>query len=139
MIDLRDHQGFEVVTLLDFDDEDIRLALQKRLPIDWEPVYQKIHELTNLRDLASRPVLLDMIVKTLPQIQDASSDQSGHPVQNLCERAPEAALERETDYIPPQDRLFFMQELAWEMYTSQKLTIPFSEFPERVTEYFGLR
>ena len=32
-----------------------------------------------------------------------------------------------------------MQELAWEMYTTQRLTIPFSEFPELVTKHFGLK
>jgi uncharacterized protein YjbI with pentapeptide repeats len=32
-----------------------------------------------------------------------------------------------------------MQELAWEMYTTQRLAIPFSEFPERVTKHFGLK
>jgi len=45
----------------------------------------------------------------------------------------------DTDYIPPQDRFFFVQELAWEMYQTQRPTIPFSEFPERVTMHFGLK
>jgi len=139
VIDLRDREQFEVVHLLDFDDEDIRLALQKRLPAGWEPVYQKVRELANLRDLASRPVLLDMIVKTLPEIQDASQINQA----TLYEAYVDALLKRRwsesTDHIPPEDRLFFVQELAWEMYTSQRLTIPFSEFPDRVAKYFGLK
>jgi len=139
VVDLRDHDRFEVVYLLDFDDGDIQLALQRRLPARWEPVYQKIQELSSLQDLASRPVLLDMIVKTLPQIQD--SDQINQAT--LYELYVDALLKRrwseDTDYIPPQDRLFFVQELAWEMYQTQRLNIPFSEFPEWVTAHFGLK
>ena len=138
VIDLRDQDRFDVVYLLDFGDDDIRLALQKRLPMEWEPTYQKIRELSNLRDLASRPVLLDMIVKTLPGIQNAREINQA----TLYETYVDALLERrwsaDTDHILPPNRLFFMQELAWEMYTGQRLTIPFSEFPERVIKHFGL-
>jgi len=139
VIDLRGQDQFEVVYLLDFGDEEIQLALQKRLLAGWEQVYQQIQELSNLRDLASRPVLLDMIVKTLPEIQNASQINQA----TLYEAYVDALLKRrwseDTDYIPPQDRLLFMQELAWEMYQTQRLSIPFSEFPERVTQRFGLK
>lgn len=139
VIDLRGRQGFEVVHLLDLDDGDIRLALQKRLPASWEPVHEKIQELTNLRDLASRPVLLDMIVKTLPQIRDARQINQATLYETYVDGLLKRRWSEDTDYTSPRDRLFFMQELAWEMYTSQRLTIPFSEFPGRVTGYFGLK
>ena len=71
VIDLHERKGFEVIHLLDFTDEDIQSALQKRLSVNWESAYKKIEETTNLLDLACRPVLLDMIVKTFPQFQDA--------------------------------------------------------------------
>jgi len=139
VVDLRDQERFEVVYLLDFGDEEIQLALQKRLPTGWEPVYRKIQELSNLRDLSSRPVLLDMIVKTLPEIQNASQINQA----SLYEAYVNALLNRrwseDTDFFPPQDRLFFVQELAWEMYQTQRLTIPFSEFPERVKKHLGLK
>lgn len=139
VIDLRGRAQFEVLHLLDFTEEDIRLALQKRLPVGWEPVYQKIRELSNLRDLAGRPVLLDMIVKTLPQIQDAGQINQATLYETYVDALLKRRWSEDTDYIPPQGRLFFVQELAWEMYTSQRLIIPFSEFPERVTKHFGLK
>ena len=138
VVDLHGQDRFEVVHLLNFNDEDISLALQKRLPVGWGAVYQKIRDLPNLRDLASRPVLLDMITKTLSQIQDIGRINQA----NLYEAYVDALLKRrwsqDTDYIPPEDRLFFVQELAWEMYQVQKLGVPFSEFPKRVTKHFGL-
>lgn len=139
VIDLRDHQGFELMHLLDFDDEDIRLALQKRQPADWEPVYQRIRQLINLRDLAGRPVLLDMIVKTLPQMQDARQINQAILYATYVDALLRRRWSEDTDYIPPLERLFFMKELAWEMYLAQRLSIPFSEFPERVMRHFCLR
>lgn len=139
VIDLSDRQGFEVMHLLDFGDEDIRLALQKRLPSGWEPAYRRTQELSNLRDLASRPVLLDMIAKTLPQISDPSQINQATLYEAYVNALSGRRWSEDTDYIPPQDRLFFIQELAWEMYQTQRPSIPFSEFPERVTKHFGLK
>jgi WD40 repeat protein len=138
VIDLHDRQQFEVMHLLDFTDEDIQSALQKRLPTSWGLTYKKIQELSNLRDLASRPVLLDMIVKTLPQIKDSAQINQATLYAAYVDALLKRRWSEDTDYIPPQDRLFFMKELAWEMYQTQRLSIPFSEFPERVTKHFGL-
>jgi WD40 repeat protein len=139
VIDLHDQERFEVVHLLDFDNEDIQLALQKRLSTEWELAYQKIQELSNLRDLASRPVLLDMIVKTLPDIGEAVQINQATLYKAYVNALLKRRWSEDTDYIPPQDRLFFMQELAWEMYQAQRLSISFSELPERVTAHFGLK
>jgi len=138
VIDLRARQGFEVAHLLDLDADDVRLALHKRLPGTWQAVYQKVQGLTNLRDLASRPVLLDMIVKTLPQIQNPAQINQATLYETYVDALLKRRWSEDTDYIPPEERRFFVQELAWEMYTAQKLVIPFSEFPERVTKHFGL-
>jgi hypothetical protein len=139
VIDLRSREQFEVLYLLDFDGRDIQLALRKRLPAGWEPVCQKIRELSNLRDLASRPLLLDMIFKTLPQIQDASQINQATLYGTYVDALLKRRWREDTDCIPPQERLFFMQELAWEMYETQRFTIPFSEFPGRVVLRFGLK
>jgi uncharacterized protein YjbI with pentapeptide repeats len=139
LIDLRDQDRFEVVYLQEFDDEAIRLALKKRLPVGWETVHDKIQDLSNLRDLASRPVLLDMIVKTLPEIADASQINQATLYESYVDKLLKRRWSKDTDYIPPEDRLYFVQELAWEMYTTQRPTIPFSEFPERVTRHFSLK
>lgn len=138
VIDLQNRQGFDVVHLLDFSDDDIRLALQKRLPASWEPLYSRIYAFTNLRDLASRPVLLDMVVKTLPYIEDTHEINQASLyetyINNLLHRRPT----EDTDYLTASDRLFFVQELAWEMYVSQRFSISFSEFPDRVRQHFKL-
>jgi uncharacterized protein YjbI with pentapeptide repeats len=78
-----------------------------------------------------------MIVKTLPEIEDADQINQAAIYEAYIDTLLERRWSNETDYISPKDRRFFMQELAWEMYTNQRLTIPFSEFPERVMKHFG--
>ncbi|MDZ4802136.1 MAG: SUMF1/EgtB/PvdO family nonheme iron enzyme, partial [Bryobacteraceae bacterium] len=46
---------------------------------------------------------------------------------------------RSAESIPPNERLFFVEELAWEMQNTNRLTVPWSEFPARVVAHFGLK
>lgn len=138
----RDYQRFELVHLLDFTDEDIRLALQKQLPVEWERFYDKIQSLTNLRDLASRPVLLDMIVKTLPEMHETHLINQSKLYQTYVDKLLLQRSSEDSDYLSPEVRRFLIQELAWEMYHAQKFTcpfIPFSDFPEWVKMHFDIK
>jgi WD40 repeat protein len=139
MIDLHGQDCFEVVYLQEFDDQDIKASIQKRISVGWEPVHKEIMRLANLRDLASRPVLLDMIVRTLPEIEEISQTNQATLYESYVNALLKRRWNEDTDYVHPEDRLLFVQELAWEMYRKQKLTIPFSEFPEWVADYFGFK
>jgi WD40 repeat protein len=139
VIDLHERKGFEVIHLLDFTDEDIQSALQKRLSNNWESAYKKIEETANLLDLASRPVLLDMIVKTLPQFQNADRINLATLYKTYVDSVLQGRWRSDSDSLSPKDRLYFMQELAWEMVQADRQTVPFSEFPERIIKYFELK
>lgn len=60
--------GYEIVYLKEFAGEQIQDYLQKALSEKWKESYEKIKGIYNLEDLCRRPMLLDMIVKTLPKI-----------------------------------------------------------------------
>ncbi len=139
IIDLSGKAHFDVIYIQDFSDEDIKLALQKRLPDDWETTYEKVHELANLRDLAKRPVLLNMIVKTLPNIKDPNSINKATLYKNYTDTLMDRRFDELVDFLSKEQRMFFVQELAWEMYLTQKLTIPFSEFPQRVIDFLEIK
>ncbi|MCU0287548.1 MAG: pentapeptide repeat-containing protein [Acidobacteria bacterium] len=62
-------QGYSIGYLQEFDKEQIRAYLEKTLPEAWQEAQGFIDRVYNLKDLASRPVLLDMIVKSLPAIK----------------------------------------------------------------------
>jgi formylglycine-generating enzyme required for sulfatase activity len=135
VIDLAGRREFEVAHLDEFDDQQIGEALRKRVPDRWELVLERIRRLPNIEDLSHRPVLLGMIAETLPGIA-ASQDLN---LATLYERYTGNLLEQRVETMPAADRRFFVQELAWEMQHSQRLSIPFSEFPERVQAHFGVK
>jgi WD40 repeat protein/DNA polymerase III delta prime subunit len=60
--------GCEIIHLKKFSDTQIREYLKKTIKEEWKTAYRKIESVYSLYDLACRPVLLEMIVKTLPEI-----------------------------------------------------------------------
>ena len=135
VIDLAGRREFEVAHLNEFDDQQIGQALRKRVPDRWQRVLETIRRLPNIEDLSHRPVLLGMIAETLPGIA-AGQDLN---LATLYERYTGNLLGQRIETIPAADRRYFVQELAWEMQHSQRLSIPFSEFPERVQVHFGVK
>ena len=135
VIDLTGKKEFEVAHLNEFDDEQIEQALRKLAPDGWQPVLERIRALPNIEDLSHRPVLLGMIAQTLSGI--ARSEDLN--LATLYERYTEDLLRQRVETIPAADRRYFVQELAWEMQNSGRLSIPFSEFPERVQVHFGVK
>ena len=65
------HPGAEVGYVLEFQEPQIEEYLQKALPppADWREFREQIRRTYNLNDLAERPFLLEMIVKTLPKME----------------------------------------------------------------------
>ncbi len=139
VIDLRDKPEFEVVHLLKFTPEDIRLALQKRRPDDWEEYEAQIQATYNLPDLAQRPAMLDMIVQSLPDLERATTIN----LATLYEAYTDGWIERSirgdrTVLTNLKKARFFTEELAWEMFERGEPTLHYSKFPERVKRFFGL-
>lgn len=135
VIDLAGRHEFEVAHLSEFNDEQIGQALRKRVPDSWEPVLEAIRRLPNIEDLSHRPVLLGMIAETLPGIA------TNHDLNlaTLYEQYTGNLLRQRVETIPAAERRFFVQELAWEMQSLQRLSIPWSEFPDRVQLHFGVK
>src|SRR5262249_34556688 len=62
--ELRQQSGAEVVYLQEFSDDQIQDYLRRARGAKAKEDWQKIQKIYNLRDLAQRPLLLDMIVKS---------------------------------------------------------------------------
>jgi WD40 repeat protein len=65
-----DKPEYEIVYLKEFTPDQVKQYLEKALKDKWQEAYNKIQSIYNLEDLSTRPVLLDMIVKTLPKIDE---------------------------------------------------------------------
>lgn len=67
---IKGKEGYSVGYLQEFNAGQIRKYLQKTLPDAWQDAETTINNVYNLKDLSSRPVLLDMSVKSLPKIRE---------------------------------------------------------------------
>ena len=137
VIDLGAREGFEVLHLQLFDDDELREALQKRLPEQWEATLAQIKIIHDLPNLAQRPILLDMITRSLDRLRASERINQA----TLYESYTEELLQRRaapTQSISPDERRAFIEDLAWDMNVRHLPSIRFDEFPERVRERFRL-
>ena len=75
--ELRQQSNAEVVYLQEFNEAQILDYLRKTRGARAEADWTKIQAIYNLRDLAQRPLLLEMIVKSLPRLQMEVTAQRG--------------------------------------------------------------
>jgi len=110
---------------------------------DWNILRQAIHKTYNLEDLAKRPVLLDIIVQTVPRLLNNEEIKEIN-ISRLYKIYTDFWLERDwrkgemRRLIKSEDRLLFMQELAFEMYSNNMESIHYEKLPERVQDYFNI-
>ena len=115
---------------------------------DWETsqltgvrVKEVIGQVYNLRELAERPFLLDLIVKTIPLLEREA--ENVNPAR-LYEIYTERWLSREYgkgDFrwlIERSEKRAFTIELAWRMLRQRSLKIHFSELADWVRSYFNV-
>src|SRR5262245_62073625 len=134
--ELRRRSNAEVVYLQEFDDRQIQDYLKKARPRDHERDWRKIQAIYNLKDLATRPLLLDMIVKSLPKLKAGQEVNAA----NLYNVYTNIWIEREEGkgrkFMPDRNvKLALMLELAWRMWRDEKQAVHYRElspFVERL-------
>lgn len=138
IIDLASKYNFDLIHVLEFNSLDIKLALEKRHPVKWTIIYDKINKIPSLKELASRPVLLNMIIQTIHQWNVSDNINISYLFKKYIDTLLDRRSEKDTDFLKRKERLYFVKELAWEMYQTQNLSIHFSKIPDRVSEFFNL-
>jgi len=128
---------YKVVSLMELSQEEMKAILRKRLGQDMQSVWQAIKRSPELSDLARRPALIDMLIRVISEM----SLQSDINLAKLFELYIQKSLKKyETDIFDMsfEDRVLFLEELAWEMYVARRLSINWSDFPARVKDHFRL-
>jgi hypothetical protein len=112
---------YEPLKILPWDESQVEQFLQKRVPLvervtqPWTFFRDQIRSIGNLSDLSQRPVLLDMIAKTLPTL---IADKTPINRPNLYrtyligEIRRQKVLKKRELLIPTEDRLAMLQKLA---------------------------
>lgn len=132
---------YEPLKILPWNEEQVELFLQKRVPLvkganqPWTYYKDQINQMGSLSDLAQRPVLLDMIVKSLPRLI-ASGEIITLPnlYKNylLGEMKRQKVLKKRSFLLSDNDRLTLLEDLAIEIYSRQTQSITFTDAQTRI-------
>ena len=120
-------KDYLVLTLLPFNEDQIREYLRRNVPeADINQLMETICSVHNLRELASQPVLLNMIRQVLLTIDEDLS--AGHEVRSvdLYEGFVNKWLGRDDGKhtLIPEHKIQLMTHLAWQIWRSGSRTWP---------------
>ena len=120
-------KDYLVLTLLPFNEDQIREYLRRNVPeADINQLMETICSVHNLRELASQPVLLNMIREVLPTIYEDLS--AGHEVRSvdLYEGFVNKWLGRDEGKrtLIPEHKIQLMTHLAWQVWRLGSRTWP---------------
>ena len=127
-------QKYKRFSLQPFNDLQIQSYLQKRVPFiktnegeplqDWTYYQQQIDKIPNLNVLRHRPVLLEMIVKTLPDLLRGGQILNSANLYRLYinkELDRRTSQSRHRDHIGRQERFEIMERIALEFYQKNSI------------------
>jgi hypothetical protein len=131
---------FEAVHLESFNNDQIREAVVRRLDLaDGSVVAEKILGVSNLAEMARKPVMVELLLAALSEVNPDVLNSPAQVYRYATNRLLLRNIESKRTFIAIADKLHFLCELAWEMFTSGRLQIRFSEIPDRIKAYFGKR
>jgi len=122
----RQYTNTQVVYLQEFDDDKICAYLRQFRPDTVNDDWAKIESIYNLKDLAHRPLLLDMIVKSLPRLEQQHSINAANLYSVYTNIWIQRQEQRER-FLDEDSKLKLILELAWQMWDQAKNTIHYQE------------
>lgn len=130
------------LTLEVFNDKQIQEVLRKRLPDTWEDSWQQVKGFKQLRELASRPVMTEIIAKTLHEIHDPGQIDGAalyrsYYINQWIKKALRQEPTEPTQGFSEDTILSFVRDLAWEMFRSPMQGISPSDLTQQAKEKLG--
>ena len=127
-------ERFERIYVSPFGDEEIKvylnLALGEKKALDfWDNVIEKVFD---IKDLAKRPILLDLITK---YSKDISKIRGVVTPGKVYKTVTEGWRKREGERAP-ENIMLFMEELAYRMFTKEEDQLHFDTLREAIDRYF---
>jgi formylglycine-generating enzyme required for sulfatase activity len=125
--------NYRILYLREFDEPKITAYLQKACGDEWEKDWQTIRSLYNLEDLIRRPVLLDMVVKSLPTLRERKGEATAAGLYDVytgywIHRDDWRAI------LIPAGKAAFTEELAWRLWTADRERLHYSELTDLAQE-----
>jgi WD40 repeat protein len=129
-----DMPQFEVLELEKFDDDQIQQVLALQANPD---VVQQVMGNPQLLDLVRRPVMTELILEALPDIVAGKPIDMSRMYLYAVQRKMERDIKAERTFTSLADKLYFLCELSWEMLSSDRMSLNYREFPDRIRRLFG--
>jgi hypothetical protein len=129
-----DGPTFEIVELVPFDDEQIERMLSHDLD---EDKIRTIMGNDEVRDLMRRPVMSELVIDALPEIERGAEIDLARIYLYAIQRKMDRDIKAERTFTSRGDKVFFLCEVAWEMLSSDRLTLNYRDFPDRLRACFG--
>ncbi|NEO98177.1 MAG: NACHT domain-containing protein [Symploca sp. SIO2E9] len=125
---------FEVLELEKFNDEQIRQVLLFQAE---DTTVEEVMVNPQLLDLARRPVMTDLIVEALPDIEAGKPVDMSRVYLYAVRRKMERDIKAERTFTSLADKLYFLCELSWEMLSTEQMSLNYRLFPDRIRRLFG--
>jgi WD40 repeat protein len=129
---------FELLELAKFNEAQIRRVLtleaeEKGLSID---IVEKVMVRAELLDLARRPVMTELIIEAMPEIEAGKPVDMSRIYYYAIVRKMDRDIKAERTFTSLADKLYFLCEIAWEMLSTERMKLNYREFPDRIRQIF---
>ncbi|MBD2498824.1 NACHT domain-containing protein [Nostoc sp. FACHB-280] len=125
---------FEVLELEKFSDEQIQQVLSYQAELT---TVEQVMRNPQLLDLARRPIMTDLILEALPDIEAGRPVDMARVYLYAVRRKMERDIKAERTFTSLADKLYFLCELSWEMLSTNQMSLNYRLFPERIRRLFG--
>ena len=125
---------FEVLELEKFNEEQIRQVLSFQAE---STTVERVMGNRQLLDLARRPVMTELILEALPDIEAGKPVDMSRVYLYAVRRKMERDIKAERTFTSLADKLYFLCELSWEMLLTDQLSLNYRLFPDRIRRLFG--
>jgi len=131
---IRGNHRFEIVELLEFNNEQI-IEFLSRHTEDYMEMWRKIKSTYNLEDLSKRPILLEMIIQSLPTLMKAGREINS---SKLYEVYTDIWIQRDDwrSVMIPDEKAIFMEELSLHMFLNNIQSVHYNNLNKIVLEHF---
>ena len=127
---------FEVLELEMFGDDQIEEIISRKAQA---ATVQIVMKNSQLLDLARRPVMVDLILEALPDIEVGKPVDMARVYLYAVTRKMENDIKSERTFTSLADKLYFLCELSWEMLSTDQMSLNYRAFPERLQQMFADR
>lgn len=125
---------FEVLELEKFNDEQIWQVLSFQAE---STTVEQVMSNPHLLDLARRPVMTELILEALPEIEAGKPVDMSRVYLYAVRRKMERDIKAERTFTSLADKLYFLCELSWEMLSTDQMSLNYRLFPDRIRRLFG--